>query len=131
MAPPAAGCFRYLAARPTSAARLACSPPFPTPSEPAASGEARGGADWARAAAPNFASNGCDDAFNSVRAGAEHLLDPGALSVLCSPVVFTPISPDQTALCKKERTDVGFWRLLWCRSQGFEEEVKALLKTEE
>lgn len=69
---PAAGCFRYLAARPTSVARLACSPPSPRPASPRRVERARGGADWARAE-PNFASNGCDDAFNSLSAGTAHL----------------------------------------------------------
>lgn len=72
VSPPAAGCFRYLAARPTSVARLACSPPSPRPASPRRVERARGGADWARAA-PNFASNGCDDAFNSLGAGTAHL----------------------------------------------------------
>ncbi|KAL1790064.1 hypothetical protein HispidOSU_011292 [Sigmodon hispidus] len=62
VSPLAAGCFRYLAARPTSVARLACSPPSPRPASRRRVERARGGADWARAA-PNFASNGCDDAF--------------------------------------------------------------------
>lgn len=72
---------------------LACSPPSPRPASPRRVERARGGADWARAE-PNFASNGCDDAFNSLRAGTAHLPAGGGVrghprSLLSS----TPLSP--------------------------------------
>lgn len=130
VSPPAAGCFRYLAARPTSAARLACSPPSPRPASRRRVERARGGADWARAE-PNFASNGCDDAFNSVRARAAHLLARGPCQTSMHRSAFTPISCLGLRLCKEDRTNIGSWRLFRDRREEFEKEVEALLKTEE
>lgn len=95
VSPPPAGCFRYLAVRPTSVARLACSPPSPRPASPRRVERAQGGADWARAA-PNFASNGCNDAFNSLSAGTAHLParggDAGPWQISALQSAFTPIS---------------------------------------